>query len=108
MSSFKDSLTQFVWEYAQNHIYLSRMIISGVYVEKFNPIFKKDEYFNKREQQKAISRKLTSIFYILKQLGIVERFSQGTFKVNKEKLNEHSLDMILSHSMGDFMKNKNG
>ncbi len=76
-------------------------MLSGMYVDEFRPI---DKYFDKQAQQRVIMKKISSIFYILKNLGICEMFNANTIKVDRGKLSEFTLNDILSYNVGGFRK----
>ena len=65
-----------------------------MYVDKF-PI-------DNDNQQRIVKRKMTSIFYILKNLGICEPYNKNTVKINREQLEKIALNEILKHKIGDF------
>ena len=89
------TLKEFVWEYAKSHNYMSRVIISGKYIDTFGIKRKRDE--DRKAHQRAIGRKIGSIFTIMKNLGIVNKHSQRTVHVNREVFNTFTLQDILNN-----------
>ena len=80
------------------------MIISGKYIDTFGIKRKRDE--ERKTHQKAIGRKIGSIFIIMKNLGIVNKHSQRTVHVNREVFNTFTLQDVLKCRNSDFSKKK--
>ena len=101
-------LTEFIWDYIhEGHIYISKIIISGIYVDKMNPKFDLNDIYGKKRHQKYIQNKICSIFTILRHLGIIENFSNTTIRVkNMDKLNEIGIDKLLEYNLRDFQNYK--
>jgi len=92
----RNTLEQFVYEYAQNHVYISKNMISGMYIVKYNPEWKRTD---SKELQKKIRRKIGSILINYKNLDIAERWGQTCIKINREKLNEFTPEQIKNSSL---------
>lgn len=99
----KESLTKFIIDYSKTHDFISKTMLSGLYISTVNPI-DPYQYFNKQMRQKAIKRKMAYIFDILKNLEICEPYNKNAVKINREKLEEYSLQDILKYKNSDFNK----
>ncbi len=56
--------------------------------------------WERREQtkkQKALERKASLMFRVMKQFGISEKYSQNTVSINRAKMNEFTLNDILEY-----------
>ena len=89
------NLSEFVWEYSSNHDFVSRAIVSGMFMDKFERWEGRNE---RRTLQKTLERKISSMFRVMKQLGISEKYSQKTIKINREVFERFSLEDILKFS----------
>jgi len=96
------NLSEFVWKYASKHDFVSRAIVSGKYMDTFEVKRKRGE--EKRAHQKALERKISSMFRVMRQLGIIENFSQRTVKVNRGVFNTFTLEYVLKCRLADFYK----
>lgn len=81
----------------QNHVYVSRVMLTGMYINRFYP----SKLINYKNQQQQIKRQIGKFFVILKNLGIVEQFNTTVVRVDQEKLKEFGLDDILSYAIKD-------
>ena len=97
------SLSEFVWEYAQSHNYMSRVIVSGKYVDTFGNKRSRDE---RKKLQKKVQRKIGSMLTIMRNLGIVNKHSLSTVYVNREVFNTFTLQDVLKYNINDFCKKK--
>ena len=89
-------LVKFVYNYAKSHIYISKRMVSGVYITLNNP---KHNRIDTKGFQKKIIRQLVLIFKIFCRLGFCERYGQNTVKINRDKLKKFSLDDILDYTI---------
>lgn len=96
------NLSEFVWEYTKKHDFVSRAIVSGKYMDIFE--VKRKRGRRQKTHQKTLERKVSLMFRVMKHLGIVERFSQRTIKVNREVFNTFTLQEVLGYNKGDFRK----
>jgi len=94
-----NTLEQFVYEYAQNHVYISKKMISGVYISKYNP---EHNNFTSTELQKRVKRKIGSILITYKNLGIAVRRGQNTVMIDREKLKEFTPKQIKVSSLKNY------
>ena len=88
-------LIEFVWNYMENHIYCSRVMLARIYMNRFYPN-KPNNYIN---EQKSIRRKVGEIFSILKKFGIVEQFNKNAIRINRERMENFTLKDILSYTI---------
>ena len=96
------SLSGFVWDYMASHDYCSRVIISGKFIDDFK--IKREKGEEKKMQQRAIGRKIASMFTIMRGLGIVSKHTQRTVHVNREVFEAFSLQDVLKCRLSDFYK----
>ena len=89
------TLSEFVWEYAKSHNYVSRNILSGNYVDKFFKIGRRDE---RKPVQKQLNRKISQMFVIMKNLGICNRFSSKTVAINRKIFEKFTLQEVLEYN----------
>ena len=95
------NLLEFVWQYASTHDFVSRAIVSGIYIDKFGIEAKR---IDRKPQQKAIGRKIAQMFTIMNHLGISSKFSQRTTEINREVFNIFTLEDVLKCKLSDFHK----
>lgn len=89
------NFAEFVWDYSAKHDFVSRAIVSGMFMDKFEMWEGRNE---RRTLQKSLERKILSLFRVMKALGIIERYSQRTIKVNRGVFNEFTLEDVLKYS----------
>lgn len=94
-TEFNKTLSEFAWEYASTHIYISKRIVSGMFMDKFE---RAPRSFLRSERQKSLERQIAKVFRVMKELGIIERYSDRTVKVNREVFERFSLEDILKFS----------
>ncbi len=75
-------------------MYISKKMASGLYITKNNI---KHDRTNKTAFQKTLRRSLSTIFNVLKELGISQKYGQNTVKINIDKLKEFSLSDIMGY-----------
>ena len=79
--------------------------MAGIYIDRFGiKEIISEVRFDKKVQQKAILRKLDLLFTVLRHLGIVEKFSKKTVKINKDVFENFTLQEVLKYRLGDFYK----
>ena len=102
----KESLTGFVFDYLQEHNFVSKTIVSGIYIDKNdikNDIIDGNAFSDRRRLLKTVKYKLGSIFIILKNLGIIEVYNKNTIQVvNRDLMNEIGLEKLLEYNVKDF------
>lgn len=102
----KEPLTEFVFNYLQDHNFVSKTIVSGIYIDKNdikNDIIDGNAFSDRRRLLKSVKYKLGSIFIILKNLGIIEVYNKNTVQViNRDLMNEIGLKKILKYNVKDF------
>ena len=91
-----ETLAEFVWEYSKNHLFCSRAIIAGKYMDNFG--IERGRGRTKSEQQKILQRKVSSIFTIMKRLNIATKHSQKAMRINREIFDVHTLEDVLAYS----------
>ncbi len=92
----ENSLEKFVYEYAQNHVYVSKRMVSGIYISRYNP---EHNNFTSTELQRRVKRKLARILITYKNLGIAERRGKNTYEINRGKLKKFTLKQIKAFSL---------
>ena len=97
-----ENLSEFVWDYTSKHDFVSRAIMSGIFIDTFE--VKRARGEEKKAHQKALERKVSQIFRAMRELGIIENFSQRTVKVNREVFNTFTLQDVLKCNLNDFRK----
>ena len=90
-------LEQFVYEYALNHVYLSKVMVSGLFIVKYNPIL--HNRADTKEYQKKIRHKIRLILNIYEKLGISKIYGKNSVKIDRNKLKEFTLKDIMSHTI---------
>lgn len=98
------NLSEFVWEYVKTHDFCSKTVISGYYVDNFGKGGGNRE--ERRPHQKKIERRVASLFTVMKNLGILSKFSQKTVRVNRGIFDAFSLQDILTHTRNDCVSKK--
>ncbi|KKN58638.1 hypothetical protein LCGC14_0550050 [marine sediment metagenome] len=94
----KLNLNKFVYEYAKTHIFISKVMLSGLYATKKDAL-------NPQSFQKGIRRKISNIFRVYSKLGIVLKYGQNTVKIiDREKLIAFKPEEIAKYSIHDFRK----
>ena len=87
-------LEQFVYEYVQNHLYVSKIMLSGLFIVKCNP---KHNRADTKKFQKKIKHRISLILNTYKELGICETYGKNTVKINRKNLKEFSLSDIMGY-----------
>ena len=84
-------LVSFIFNYCISHVYVSKRMVSGLYIIKYNELYSKTDI---TAFQKNIMRKVSSIFHIWEKLGICRKHGQKTMKIDRDKLKEFTLKDI--------------
>jgi hypothetical protein len=90
MNVIHEALLEFVFYYAKTHIYISKVMLSGIYITKINP----KHNINKKDYQRRIKRQFALILDNWRKLGLCEKYGQNTVKMNREKLKKFGLEAI--------------
>ncbi len=90
-----NELVEFVYNYAQNHTYISKKMTSGVYINTANPMHDRADV---KKFQTHIKRKISLILNTLSKMGISERYGKNTYKI-LPKLKDFTLKDILSFTI---------
>ena len=91
-----NELVKFLFDYAQNHTYISKKMTSGLYINIANPMHDRADV---KKFQTHIKRKISLILNILAKKGISERYGQNTYKILPNKLKDFTLKDILSFTI---------
>jgi len=100
------SLSEFIWEYVKTHDFCSRAVITGKYIDTFGIETKRVIGEGKSNREKTLLRAVASMFTVMKNLGIVSRFSVKTVRVNRVVFNAFSLQDVLNHKRGDCVSKR--
>ncbi len=98
------TLAEFVWNYTKDHVFCSRTIIAGKYMSHFG--IKRERGRTTTERQKNLQRKISTIFTIMKNLGIATKHSQKCIHINRAVFYTFTLQDVLKYKLSDFHKDK--
>lgn len=90
-----DDLLKFVHNYMQTHVFVSKVMVSGLYITKRNP---KHNFVNGEVFRKATNKRVSMIFDVYKKLGVCERYGKNVVKINRAKLKHFSLDDVRNYA----------
>lgn len=98
------TLSEYIWEYASKHDFVSRTIIAGKYISVFEVRSQSEGRDERKKLQKSLERKIASMFTIMRNLKICSKHSQTAVHINREVFNAFTLDDVLKCKLSDFHK----
>lgn len=99
------SLNEFVYEYAKDHIYVSKPMLTGLYYTQQQNLQSHTRDI-KRTHTRAIRRKIANVFVVYFSLGLAEKYGKNTVKVDREKLKKFTPEELAKFSIHNHREKK--